>query len=95
MKRLLVENPQNMTGSGSFARWPGFSCMGRLSEIEVPTLIVVGESDIPDVHTHAGVIQAGIEGSKRVVLTHSAHLAHFEVPEVFNPLVFDFLESID
>ena len=95
MRDLLVENPQNLIGAGGFARWPGFSCMGRLSEIEVPTLIVVGESDIPDVHAHAGVIQAGIEGSRRVVLTHSGHLAHLEVPDVFNRLVLDFLESIE
>lgn len=94
MRSLMVENPQNLTGSGSFARWSGFSCQGRLSEIEVPTLIVVGESDIPDVHTHAGVIEGGIEGSRRVVLTHSGHLAHFEVPDAFNRVVLDFLEPI-
>jgi 3-oxoadipate enol-lactonase len=92
MRSLLVENPQNLTGSGSFARWPGWSCMRRLSEIKAPTLIVVGESDIADVHAHAGVIQAGIKGSKRVVLIQSGHLAHFEVSDVFNRLVLDFLD---
>ena len=95
MKTLMVENPQNLTGSGSFARWPGFSSLGRLPEIGVPTLIVVGESDMPDVHAHAGVNQAGIEGSTRVVLTNSGHLAHFEVPDTFNPLVLEFLEAIE
>ncbi len=62
---------------------------------EVPTLIIVGESDIPDVHTHAGVIQAGIEGSRRVVLTASGHLVHLEVPDEFNRLVLEFLEPIE
>lgn len=95
IKNLLVANPQNMRGSGSFARWPGFSCMGRLSEIEVPTLIVVGESDIPDVHAHAGVIEAGIEGSRRVVLAHGGHLIHFEAPDAFNRVVLDFLEPVE
>ena len=95
MRSLLDENPQNLTGSGSFARWPGFSSKGRLPEIKVPTLIVVGESDMPDVHTHAGVIQAGIKDSKREILPHSGHLAHFEVPEAFNRLVLDFLEPFD
>jgi len=95
MRNLMVENPQNLTGSGTFARWPGFSCMGRLPEVEVPTLIVVGEADIPDVHSHAGVIQSGIEDSRHVVLINSGHLAHFEVPEAFNRLVLDFLEPFD
>jgi pimeloyl-ACP methyl ester carboxylesterase len=95
VRNLMVENAQRLKGPGSFARWPGFSAMGRLSEIEVPTLIVVGESDIADVHAHAGVIQAGIEGSRREVLAHAGHLAHIEVPDAFNRLALDFLQLIE
>jgi pimeloyl-ACP methyl ester carboxylesterase len=94
MASLLAANPHNMVGSGRFTRWPGFSCMERLSEIKVPTLIVVGESDIPDVHSHVGVIQAGIAESKRVVLPHGGHLVHIEVPDEFNRVVLEFLESV-
>ena len=32
----------------------------RLASIKVPTLVLVGEHDIPDVHAHAGAIAAGI-----------------------------------
>jgi hypothetical protein len=53
------------------------------------------ESDIPDVHAHIGVIQAGIAGSQRVVLPHCGHLAHFEVPDSFNKVVFDFLKTTE
>jgi pimeloyl-ACP methyl ester carboxylesterase len=56
---------------------------------------LVGESDIPDVHTHIGVIQAGIAGSKRVVLVQSGHLCHMEVPDVFNEAVLDFLGTTE
>jgi pimeloyl-ACP methyl ester carboxylesterase len=56
-----------------------------------PALLVAGESDIPDVHAHIGAIEAGIAGSKRVVLANSGHLSHLEVPEVFNKVVLDFL----
>jgi pimeloyl-ACP methyl ester carboxylesterase len=95
IETLLRANPQNMSGGGRFARGPGRSAMGLLSEIEVPTLILAGESDIPDVHTHIGVIQAGIAGSQRVVLPHCGHLAHFEVPDSFNKVVLDFLKTIE
>ncbi|HKA17922.1 MAG TPA: alpha/beta hydrolase [Blastocatellia bacterium] len=94
MKELLAANPQNLTGSRQFARWPEKPALGRLSQIKVPTLIVAGESDIPDVHAHIGAIQAGISGSKRVVLTNSGHLPHIEVPEVFNRTVLAFLDTI-
>ena len=94
MKSLLAANPQNLTGSGQYARWPAQPALGRLPQIKVPTLIVAGESDIPDVHTHIGAIQAGIAGSKRVVLTNSGHLPQIEVPEVFNRVVLEFLNTI-
>ena len=70
------------------------TALGLLPRIKIPTPILTGESDIPDVHVHIGVIQDGIAGSKRVVLVNSGHLAHFEVPELFNRAVLDFMDSI-
>jgi 3-oxoadipate enol-lactonase len=94
MRALLTANRQNLEGTGQqLARWPDQPALGRLSQIKVPTLLVVGESDIPDVHTHVGAIQAGIAGSKRVVLNHSGHLPHVEVPEAFNEVVLGFLKD--
>lgn len=93
LRSLLVANPQDLAGSGRHARRLVPPAMGRLSQIEVPTLIVVGESDIPDVHAHVGAIEAGIPGAQRMVLTHSGHLAHFERPEAFNKVVLDFLAA--
>jgi len=91
--KLLNKNPQNIEGSGRFARSPGRPAIGLLPKIKIPTLIIAGESDLPDVHAHVGVIQAGIAGSERVVLADSGHLAHFEVPDEFNKVVRDFFES--
>jgi len=64
---LLTANPQDMTHS-DYAR-PTQPVLHRLKEIRVPTLMLVGEADIPDVHAHAGAIEAGIPGSKRVIVT--------------------------
>ena len=94
-KTLLTANPQNLEGTGQqLARWPDQPALARLSQIKVPTLLVVGESDIPDVHAHIGAIQAGIAGSKRVVLNHSGHLPQVEVPDAFNEVVLGFLNNI-
>lgn len=65
----------------------------RLHEIKVPTLILTGEFDIPDVQAHAGAINAGIPGSGRVVVPKAGHLIPLEQPEHFNRLVKDFLEQ--
>src|SRR5258706_12072602 len=94
-KTLLTANPQNLVGTGQqFARWPDQPVLARLSEIKVPTLLLVGESDIPDVHAHVGAIQAGIAGSKRGVLNHSGHLPQGEGPGALNEGVIGFLNNI-
>jgi 3-oxoadipate enol-lactonase len=70
---------------------PEAPALPRLGEITAPTLIVVGEQDIPDVHAHSGALQAGVPGATRVVLTGSGHLPHLEAPEAFTGLVREFL----
>jgi pimeloyl-ACP methyl ester carboxylesterase len=72
-------------------RGPKVPALGRLGEIKVPTLLIVGAGDIPDVHAHAGAIQAGIAGSRRVVVRDAGHLVHMEQPAEFNRLVLEFL----
>lgn len=62
-----------------------------LNEIKVPCLVMVGEHDIPDVHSHAGVIQFGIPGARREVILNSGHLVPFEQPDEFNNSAFRFL----
>jgi pimeloyl-ACP methyl ester carboxylesterase len=88
---LLTANPQDMTHS-DFAR-PIMPAIGRLHEIHVPTLILVGDADIPDVHAHAGAIEAGIAGSKRVVVSDAGHLMYLEKPDQFSQEVINFIES--
>lgn len=68
--------------------------LARLSEIHVPTLIVTAEHDIPDVHAHAGAIEAGIPGSRRIVLDDAGHLVYIEQPIAFNEAVREFLDLI-
>jgi len=66
-----------------------------LSEIKVPTLVLVAEFDIPDVHAHAGVIEFGIPGAKREVILKSGHLIPIEQPEAFNASVLAFLKNME
>jgi 3-oxoadipate enol-lactonase len=88
---LLTANPQDMTHS-DYAR-PTQAALHRLTEIRVPTLILVGDADIPDVHAHAGAIEAGIAGSKRVVISDAGHLMYLEKPEEFSRVVIRFIET--
>jgi 3-oxoadipate enol-lactonase len=93
VKDLLTANPQNLRVPFQFLRGSRTPALGRLGEIKVPTLVVAGADDIPDVHAHAGAIQAGIAGSKRVVVRDAGHLVHMEQPDEFNRLVLEFLAA--
>jgi 3-oxoadipate enol-lactonase len=88
---LLTANPQDLTHQ-DLAR-PTQPALPRLKEIRVPTLILTGDADIPDVHAHAGAIEAGIPGSRRVVLSDAGHLMYMEIPEEFSRLVIGFIET--
>jgi pimeloyl-ACP methyl ester carboxylesterase len=65
-----------------------------LSDIKVPALILVGEYDIPDVHAHAGAINAGIANSRREIIPGSGHLIPIEQPALFNEAIMDFLNNL-
>ncbi len=65
----------------------------RLGEIKVPTLILVGESDVADNHAKAGLLEYAIHGSRRVVVRGAGHLLFRERPEAFVTLVLRFVEG--
>lgn len=69
------------------------SSLPRLHEIHVPTLILVGDTDIPDVHAHAGAIETGIANSRRIVVPDTGHLMYLEKPEEFTGIVIHFMET--
>jgi pimeloyl-ACP methyl ester carboxylesterase len=67
MAEILSANPQDLTHPE--LELPVKPALSRLGEIHVPTLLLVGDADIPDVHAHAGAIEAGIPRARRVVVT--------------------------
>jgi pimeloyl-ACP methyl ester carboxylesterase len=92
--QLVKSNPRKGQRSRAGAP-PGKPAYQRLNEIKIPTLILVGEFDIPDVHAHAGAIQAGISNSKRNIIPKAGHLIPIEQPALFNDAVEKYLNTID
>ncbi|HEV2388695.1 MAG TPA: alpha/beta hydrolase [Candidatus Acidoferrales bacterium] len=87
---LLSANPQDLT----HADYPLESkpALPRLHEIHVPTLVLIGAADDPDVHVHAGAIEAGIPNSRLVVVPGVGHLMYLEESAEFARLVIHFVE---
>ena len=67
--------------------------LGRLAEIRVPTMVVIGNLDMPGILDIAGRIEKEVAGSKKVVIKGAAHTVNMEKPEKFNSVVLKFLEK--
>jgi pimeloyl-ACP methyl ester carboxylesterase len=65
--------------------------VGRLRELRVPTLVIVGELDIPDMHDIAGSLAAVGPHVKMAIIPNAAHHPNMEHAEEFNRIVLDFL----
>lgn len=65
----------------------------RLGEISAPTLVVVGDEDVPPVLDAAELLMEKIRGARKAVIHDAAHLPNLEHPEEFNRVVLDFLLS--
>ena len=71
----------------------GLNYLGRLSEIRMPTLIIVGEEDPGTPVASAKAMHARIKGSRLVVLPSAAHLSNVEQSEAFNAALTAFLKE--
>ncbi len=68
---------------------------GRLADIKVPTLVIVGAVDTSQILAAGDKLAAGIPGARKVVIENTAHVPNMERPAEFNRLVLDFLSSVE
>lgn len=67
--------------------------VNRLAEVNVPTLIVVGDEDWSRVLEMAETLERGIAHAQKVVLAGTAHHPNLEKPQEFNRIVLKFLSG--
>ena len=66
----------------------------RLSDLQIPVLIVIGAHDTPYILAAADYMAERIPSSQKVVLEDAAHLPNMDHPEEFQAIVTRFLESL-
>ncbi|MFC1967367.1 alpha/beta fold hydrolase [Chloroflexota bacterium] len=65
-----------------------------ISKLDMPTLVVVGESDKPTPLEDAEKINRLLPDSCLKIIKGAGHMAHVEKPEVFNRAVLNFLKKL-
>jgi len=87
-------SPQTQAGfEGQLDACIHHNTVGRLAEIQVPTLITVGEMDIFTPPVFSEILRDGIKGSEYVTFPTGGHVHHWEDLERFNKITIDFLSQ--
>ncbi|HEV8573578.1 MAG TPA: alpha/beta fold hydrolase [Dehalococcoidia bacterium] len=68
--------------------------VGRLDEIDVLALVIVGDKDQPDIIASSGLLAERIQGARLEVIRDTAHVPNMERPEEFNRVVLQFLDTV-
>jgi 2-succinyl-6-hydroxy-2,4-cyclohexadiene-1-carboxylate synthase len=92
MSAIVLSNWQIWTYSREHLRMPERPAVGRLGEISIPTLVVVGTEDLPDTHRVAELLGAGIAGVESIELQGAGHLVNLAAPDAFDRALSSFLD---
>ena len=66
----------------------------RLGEIAVPTLVLAGAHDRPDILRAADILAEEIAGARKVIVPRTAHLLNLERPATFNGILREFFDGL-
>lgn len=70
------------------------AAINRLGELRIPTLVVLGALDDPNIGAIGDLLVEGIAGAQKVVISDAAHLPNMEHPAKFNSIVLEFLRGL-
>ena len=65
----------------------------RLSQIRIPTLLIIGDRDVPPQILMVDNIHSHIPGSKKVLIRGADHIVNMSKPDEFNRTVLAFLRQ--
>jgi pimeloyl-ACP methyl ester carboxylesterase len=96
LERQVVESPHRQTVDAFCDQAEAcltHVALEEVAEIEVPTLITVGDTDILTPAAHAHALHERIRGSRLHIWPEMGHAPFWEISDAFNRLNRDFLES--
>jgi len=92
LRGLALHNLERTANAAGPLREVG--AMERVAEIRAPTLALVGELDMSDIHGIVDLLVANVPGARKVVVPGVAHMVNLEAPEVFDREVDSFLAEL-
>lgn len=92
-RRLMDNPPAGFVGAlEAMKRRP--DSVADLASVDVPTLVLVGDQDVPSPPDVVETMHQGIPGSELFVVPGAGHLSGLEAPEAFNAALVDFVSRL-
>jgi proline iminopeptidase len=92
--RLLENSIITTVGGARDGELSAYNVVPRLSEIRIPTLILVGRYDFICPPSQAHILHEGIANSELVIFENSGHLPYVEEAEAFFKTIRDWIKRI-
>jgi len=92
MRMFLEQNTPGILAL-PFVRSPNIP-VPKLADFKVPTLVMVGDRDVPEIVQRAHLVSREIPGAKEVVIKHADHMVNLEKPREFNRALASFLRGL-
>jgi 3-oxoadipate enol-lactonase len=92
-RSLVMSNARLFRQSPTAERRMSPPAMARLSDVRVPTLVIVGERDSRDILVATDSLTATIGGAQRVTVPGAGHLVNVWEPDLFTAVVTRFLSG--
>jgi len=92
----MNRNALALEAKGLGTRVPGTAApaAGRLGELSIPVLAIVGDNDLPYMLLAADIMAEQIAGATKVVIADAAHLPNLDHPAQFQRIVGGFLDDV-
>ena len=91
VKALVMSNRRLWTFRTNPARPLTPPAITRLAEIRSPTLVVLGDKDLPHIKEIAGLLARGVGGARLVTIPAAGHIVNLDAADAFNRSVLAFL----
>ena len=91
IRQLVLDNGREWLSNPLLAKRLTPPAAKRLAEIRVPTLVVIGDRDVPDMQKVADQLATEVKGARKVVVPGAGHIVNLEKPAEFDRAVLGFL----
>jgi pimeloyl-ACP methyl ester carboxylesterase len=94
MRIMAKENYGTWSAPQNLQIWPSPTSLERLSEIKIPTLIIIGDHDVSDIFGVADTLESKIHGAKKEIIEGAGHHVNMEKPDEFHRVILEFLSEL-